>query len=81
MKHSLPLDSTTKVLQGQIQVAILPGPANRAGPDGISPYENLHSLVKHTISPYFNSCAKGDSEQPLRYTKSHEDAKTGITRF
>jgi dynein heavy chain 1, cytosolic len=76
MKRALPLDSTIPLLN-QIQIAIL-GPPKSAGQDAVSPYENLYSLVKHTISPYFNSCTRGESGQLVRHGKSMDDAKTGI---
>ena len=76
MKRALPLDGNVP-LPTQVQIAILTGPPNRAGQDAISPFENLHAFVKHTISPYFNSCTRGENDQHVRHGKSVDDAKTG----
>ena len=70
MKRPQPLDPSIP-LQSQLVVVNLPGQ------EAASPYEILHSLVRSAVSPYFDSYARGETEQTLRRGKGLDDAKTG----
>jgi len=70
MKRPQPLDPSIP-LQNQLVVVNLPGQ------EAASPYEMLHALIRSAVSPYFDSYARGDTEQTLRRGKGLDDAKTG----
>jgi len=77
IKRPLPLDSSVP-LQKQVQAITLPGPPNRTGQDTGTPYEILYALMRWVISPYFDSCTRGENEQSVRRGKGLDDAKTGL---
>ncbi|KAL2829944.1 dynein heavy chain, N-terminal region 1-domain-containing protein, partial [Aspergillus cavernicola] len=70
---SLPMSS-------QIQVMNLPGPAalnNAQAQQGTpSPYEVLHLLVHHGLSPYFEAYTR--NQDAVSKTKTDTEAKTGV---
>ncbi|KAI0242051.1 dynein heavy chain [Massospora cicadina] len=59
IKRNLTLDSS-RPLQGQIQLINLPGPAS----DSASPYEALHAVIHHAVTPYFNAFTSSKGPSP-----------------
>jgi len=78
VKRPLPLDSTVP-LQQQVQLFTFPSGAGRSAQDAVSPYESLHSIVRHVIAPCFEASTRGESEQTVRRGKGSDDAKTGTS--
>ncbi|KAJ0425536.1 dynein heavy chain, cytoplasmic [Aspergillus carlsbadensis] len=68
-------------ISSQIQVMNLPGPAslnNTQAQQGavLSPFEILHLLVHHGLSPYFEANTR--NQEGVTKTKIDTDAKTGV---
>jgi len=79
MKRPLPLDPSIP-LQSQLQIANLPGQPTRTGQEATFPFESIHTLVRHAISPYFDCFTRGETDQTVRRGKGmHDEAKTGRT--
>lgn len=77
IKRPIPLDSSIP-LANQLVTITLPGATSRTTQEAVSPFENLHSLVRFGISPYFDSYTRGETDQTVRRGKGIDDAKTGI---
>ncbi|KAJ5496798.1 Dynein heavy chain domain-2 [Penicillium fimorum] len=82
IKRPAPIDMSLPIAS-QVQVMNLPGPAslsNSSAQQGnsMSPYQILHLMIHHGLSPYFESYTR--SQEPAVGTKSKTDteAKTGI---
>jgi hypothetical protein len=75
IKRPVPLDPTIP-LQNQLQVISFPGAASRTGQEA-SYFEILYNSVRHAISPYFDACTRGETDQTLRRGKGVDEVKTG----
>lgn len=70
-------------LATQIQVLNLPGAAslneaNSAEGSPVSPYEILHSMVHHVLTPYFNAYTQGQKQLAGSNSRSDAEEKTGV---
>ncbi|KAL5341578.1 dynein heavy chain, cytoplasmic [Aspergillus crustosus] len=81
IKRPTPIDPSQPI-SSQVQVMNLPGPATlnntQAQQQGasLSPYEILHLLVHHGLSPYFEAYSR--NQDGGAKTKSDAEAKTGV---
>ncbi|KAI8810266.1 dynein heavy chain [Cladochytrium replicatum] len=67
-----PVVEVTRSLQSQLQVMVLPGPA-----DGANPYEILHMYIHHAVSPYFD--AYTTAKTSAAGSNSEKSNKSGVT--
>ena len=73
-----------KPLTSQIQVINLPGAAalDEASASEVgsgSPYEVLHSIIHHALTPYFNAITQGQRHLAGNVTRADVEGKTGIS--
>ncbi|KAJ3212195.1 hypothetical protein HDU67_003972 [Dinochytrium kinnereticum] len=70
-----PVIESTRPLQNQLQLIILPGPS-----DGGNAFETLHSYIHNAVSPFFDAylSAKAVSVQGVSAIRDDKDSKTGI---
>jgi dynein heavy chain 1 len=69
-------------LSHQVQIQTLPGfttSNNNASSQDSSPFEILHSILQHSVEPYFDGYAKSQRSLAGTYSKGDNDARTGIS--
>jgi dynein heavy chain 1 len=79
-KRPTPIDPAIP-LSAQVQITTLPGAtlsSNNAPSQDSSPFETLHSLLLHSVDPYFDGYTK--SQRSLTgFSKGDNDARTGVS--
>jgi Dynein heavy chain, N-terminal region 1. len=70
-------------IASQVQVMNLPGPASLSNPgaqqgNSMSPYQILHLMIHHGLSPYFESYTRSQETAVGTKSKTDTEAKTGI---
>ncbi|KAH1649953.1 hypothetical protein KXX16_007672 [Aspergillus fumigatus] len=82
IKRPAPIDPTLPI-SSQVQVINLPGPAslnNAQAQQGasLSPYEVLHLLVHHALSPYFEANTRNQDAATGLKPRTDTEVKTGV---
>ncbi|OQE44831.1 hypothetical protein PENCOP_c002G07590 [Penicillium coprophilum] len=82
IKRPAPIDMSLPIAS-QVQVMNLPGPAslsNASAQQGnsMSPYQILHLMIHHGLSPYFESYTRSQETAAGTKSKTDTEAKTGI---
>ncbi|KAJ5817741.1 Dynein heavy chain domain-2 [Penicillium robsamsonii] len=82
IKRPAPIDMSLPIAS-QVQVMNLPGPAslsNSSAQQGnsMSPYQILHLMIHHGLSPYFESYTRSQETAVGTKSKTDTEAKTGI---
>ncbi|KAJ5199992.1 Dynein heavy chain domain-2 [Penicillium cf. griseofulvum] len=82
IKRPAPIDMSLPIAS-QVQVMNLPGPAslsNTSAQQGnsMSPYQILHLMIHHGLSPYFESYTRSQETAVGTKSKTDREAKTGI---
>ncbi|KAJ5782973.1 hypothetical protein N7457_004747 [Penicillium paradoxum] len=82
IKRPVPIDMSLP-MASQVQVMNLPGPAslsNSSAQQGnsMSPYQILHLMLHHGLSPYFESYTRSQETAAGTKSKTDTEAKTGI---
>ncbi|KAJ5177895.1 Dynein heavy chain domain-2 [Penicillium coprophilum] len=82
IKRPAPIDMSLPIAS-QVQVMNLPGPAslsNTSAQQGnsMSPYQILHLMIHHGLSPYFESYTRSQETAVGTKSKTDTEAKTGI---
>ncbi|OQD64253.1 hypothetical protein PENPOL_c008G07704 [Penicillium polonicum] len=82
IKRPVPIDMSLPIAS-QVQVMNLPGPASLSNPsaqqgNSMSPYQILHLMIHHCLSPYFESYTRSQETAVGTKSKTDTEAKTGI---
>lgn len=82
IKRPVPIDMILPIAS-QVQVMNLPGPASLSNPsaqqgNSMSPYQILHLMIHHGLSPYFESYTRSQETAVGTKSKTDTEAKTGI---
>ncbi|KAJ5705740.1 hypothetical protein N7536_001429 [Penicillium majusculum] len=82
IKRPVPIDMSLPIAS-QVQVMNLPGPASLSNPsaqqgNSMSPYQILHLMIHHGLSPYFESYTRSQETAVGTKSKTDTEAKTGI---
>ncbi|KAJ5213598.1 hypothetical protein N7449_000767 [Penicillium cf. viridicatum] len=82
IKRPVPIDMSLPIAS-QVQVMNLPGPASLSNPsaqqgNSMSPYQILHLMIHHGLSPYFESYTRSQETAAGTKSKTDTEAKTGI---
>ncbi|KAF2742258.1 cytoplasmic dynein-like protein 1 heavy chain 1 [Sporormia fimetaria CBS 119925] len=79
-KLPIPIDPSIP-LSDQIQIQTLRGYTtsdNNASAQDPTPFQTLHSVLQHSIEPYFDGYAKNQRSLGGAYSKGDNDARTGL---
>ncbi|OQE10444.1 hypothetical protein PENVUL_c004G10360 [Penicillium vulpinum] len=82
IKRPAPIDMSLPIVS-QVQVMNLPGPASLSNTpaqqgNSMSPYQILHLMIHHGLSPYFESYTRSQETAVGTKSKTDTEAKTGI---
>ncbi|KAJ5828908.1 uncharacterized protein N7525_007161 [Penicillium rubens] len=82
IKRPAPIDMSLPIAS-QVQVMNLPGPASLSNTtaqqgNSMSPYQILHLMIHHGLSPYFESYTRSQEIAAGTKSKTDTEAKTGI---
>ncbi|KGO60550.1 Dynein heavy chain, domain-2 [Penicillium expansum] len=82
IKRPVPIDMSLPIAS-QVQVMNLPGPASLSNTtaqqgNSMSPYQILHLMIHHGLSPYFESYTRSQETAVGTKSKTDTEAKTGI---
>jgi dynein heavy chain 1 len=82
IKRPVPIDMSLPIAS-QVQIMNLPGPASLTNApaqqgNSMSPYQILHLMIHHGLSPYFESYSRSQETAVGTKSKTDAEAKTGI---